>query len=71
MYQTTEHKDHGVNNKITVNTKRLAEYLDCGRATAVKIGAAAGARVQIGKRVLWNIELIQKYINSTSSRINR
>lgn len=58
---------HGVNeNTIAVNTNNLKEILDCGYATAVKIGDLAGARVQIGKRVLWNINKVRDYIDAMS-----
>lgn len=51
------------NNRVTVNTESLAKMLDCGRATAVKIGTAAGARVQIGKRVLFKMDKVDEYLN--------
>lgn len=50
-------------SKITVSTENLAKMLDCGRATAVKIGMAAGARVQVGKRVLFKMDKIEEYLN--------
>lgn len=48
--------------KIAVNVENLAKMLDCGRATAVKIGTAAGARVQIGKRVLFKMDKVEAYL---------
>lgn len=56
--------DVQLSERISSNTKTLAEILDCGRATAVKIGEAAGAKIQIGKRVLWNVKKIQDYLDS-------
>lgn len=50
-------------NRITVNTETLAAMLDCGRASAVKIGTAAGARIQIGNRVLFKVSAVERYIN--------
>ena len=50
----------------TINTEELQGILMAGRRTAVKIGTAAGARVQIGRRVLWNVAKIQKYLDSIS-----
>lgn len=53
------------NNKgqnITVNIETLAEMLNCGRATAVKIGTDAGARIQIGRRVLFKVSVVEKYL---------
>ena len=54
-------------NKLTVNTSSLVSMLDCGRASAVRIGEEAGARIQIGKRVLWNVEKVRTYLNSCST----
>lgn len=52
---------------LTVNTKQLAELLNCGRPTAVKVGIAAGARVTIGERkILWNLKAIQRYLDTVS-----
>ena len=53
--------------KITVTTEELQAMLSCGRKTAVDIGELAEARVQIGKRVLWNVEKVKAYINLKSS----
>ena len=50
----------------TVDTTGLREMLNCGRETAVRIGTEAGARIQIGRRVLWNVDKVQKYLDSIS-----
>ena len=52
--------------KMAADTKELQSVLSCGRDTAVRIGTEAKARIQIGKRVLWNMEKIQAYINKLS-----
>lgn len=52
--------------KLAVNAETLAGMLDCGRATAVKIGTDAGARIQIGRRALYNVSIIEKYLNAVS-----
>ena len=62
MRKTTESK-MDLNCRILISTTELRELLSCGVSTATKIGTEAGARVQIGKRVLWNREKIQKYLN--------
>ena len=67
----TANKSMQTSNRLTANTETLSEYLDCGRATAVKIGEAAGAKIQIGKRVLWNISKIQAYLNNLSANDRR
>lgn len=50
-------------NKVSVNAETLAKILDCGRPTAMKIGEAAGARIQIGKRVLYKVDRIERYLD--------
>lgn len=52
--------------RLAVDTKELQSMLCCGRDTAVKIGLEAGSRLQVGKRVLWNIEKVQDYLNAIS-----
>lgn len=64
MQKTTQHNIDS--NTVTTNTAGLMKMLCCGRATAVKIGIDAGAKVQVGKRVLWNLPRIQKYIDTIS-----
>lgn len=53
--------------KITVTTEELQAMLSCGRKSAVDIGELAEARVQIGKRVFWNVEKVKAYIDLISS----
>ena len=52
--------------KKTVDTDGLKEMLSSGRKTAVEIGMAAEARVQVGRRVLWNVGKIQRYLDKVS-----
>ena len=52
-----------------VDTEKLAkEYLHCGRKTAVRIGTEASARMQIGRKVLWNLKKIQQYLDSVAEQ---
>lgn len=51
---------------LTTDTVGLMKLLCCGRQSAVKIGTDAEAKVQVGKRVLWNLPKIQKYIDTIS-----
>lgn len=53
-------------NKKTVDTVGLQAMLSCGRKSAVDIGIAAGARIQIGRRVLWNVKKVQQYLDAIS-----
>ena len=65
MRKTTESKLE-LNCRILITTADLQKFLSCGRSTTIKIGTEAEAKVQIGKRVLWNREKIQKYLNEMS-----
>ncbi|MEY8431340.1 hypothetical protein AALC75_12555 [Lachnospiraceae bacterium 48-42] len=49
---------------LTVNADTLAGMLNCGRATAVKIGTDAGAKIQIGRRTLYKVSIIEKYLEA-------
>lgn len=51
-------------DKRLVNTANLMELLDCGKSTAIKIGNRAGAKVCIGRKLLWNVKLIQQYLDN-------
>lgn len=51
-------------NRIAVNADTLAKMLDCGRSTAVKIGTAAGARLTLGRRVLFDVNAVERYVDS-------
>ena len=46
-------------NNLTVDTAGLQSLLSAGYPTAVEIGTAAGARITVGRRVLWNVSKIQ------------
>lgn len=65
MRRTTESQLE-LNCRILISTTDLRELLSCGISTATKIGTEAGARVQIGKRVLWNREKVQEYLKELS-----
>ena len=47
---------------ITVDIEKLAAMLSCGRATARKIGEQAEAKICIGRRVLYSVDRVRKYI---------
>lgn len=49
---------------LTVNTSTLMKMLNCGKPTAVKLGTAAGAKIVIGRKILWNVNIIRQYLNS-------
>lgn len=52
--------------RLTVDINELAAMLSCGKTTARKIGETAGARVKVGRRVLYSVSKIENYIESIS-----
>lgn len=63
MRKTLEHEKR-VDSKLTVNAETLADMLDCGRAAAVKVGTDAGARIKIGRRVLFKVSKVNEYLQA-------
>lgn len=55
-------KDRKTDRLFSVDVEKLAAMLSCGQATAKKIGEEAGARIVIGRRVLYSISKVEKYI---------
>lgn len=49
---------------IVVDIEKLSAILSCGCATARKIGEQAEARIFIGRRVLYSVNKVQKYLDS-------
>lgn len=47
---------------IAVNIEKLSSMLSCGQATARKIGEQAGAKIVIGRRVLYSVDKVKKYL---------
>lgn len=47
-----------------MDTEELRVYTSLGRNGAMKLGEESGAKVKIGRRVLWEKTKIDKYINS-------
>ena len=66
MRATNKSENLAPEKKLAVDTKELQEMLECGRFTACEIGTQAGARMQLGKRVLWNVTKIKSYLNCIS-----
>lgn len=69
MHRTRQHI--ATENTILVDTVALAQILSCGRDTAIKIGTAAGARIKVGKRVLWHLATVQDYVAEEAQRHGR
>ena len=47
-----------------MDTEELRAYTNLGRNKAMVLGDEIGARVKIGKRVLWDRVKIDQYLNS-------
>lgn len=62
MKATRKFEDSRLTNRMALSATDLMQMLSCGRATAEKIGEAAGARIKVGRRVLYNAERIRDYL---------
>ncbi len=67
MQRTTKNERVQLSEKMTLDTSELMQVLSCGRETALKIGEAAEARIQVGKRILWNCNKIKIYLDAIST----
>lgn len=59
MKQTKERK---ADKMLAVNIEGLAAMLSCGEATARKIGEDASAKIMVGRRVLYSVSKVEKYL---------
>lgn len=70
MRATNQSNEMGVviemKDKMAVDTKTLQVMVGAGRKSAVEIGTAAGAKIQIGRRILWNTRKVQRYLDAMS-----
>lgn len=64
MRKTNE--NHASFNDLTVDTVGLQALTHAGIKTATDIGTAAGAKIYVGRRVLWNVSKIRKYLDEIS-----
>lgn len=56
-------KERPTSQSIAVNIDKLSAMLSCGHATARKIGEQAGAKIVIGRRVLYSVEKVKNYLS--------
>lgn len=47
-----------------MDTEELKAYTNLGRNNAMKLGEEIGAKIQIGRRVLWDRKKLDQYFNS-------
>lgn len=67
MRATNKNQDMHVIDRRAVDTAELQQLLCCGRQTAQQIGEDAEAKIRVGRRVLWNVQRIQNYLNAISN----
>ena len=65
MRQTTQREAARL---LAVDIDGLAAMLSCGQATARKIGEDAGARILIGRRVLYSVDRVQRYLDAIAQK---
>ena len=53
-----------LNQRLLVNTSDLMRLLSCGRPKAIEVGTKAGAKVMLGRKVMWSVAAVQEYLDS-------
>lgn len=49
---------------IAVDIEELAGMLSCGHMTARRIAEDAGARINVGRRVLYSVDKVKTYVEA-------
>ena len=49
---------------LMITTAQLMQKMNCGYQTAVTIGTEAQARICIGRRVWYNVQKIERYLET-------
>ncbi len=57
-------KEREADRLIAVDIDGLAAMLSCGQATARRIGEDACAKIIVGRRVLYSVSKIEKYLET-------
>ena len=53
---------------LAIALPELMAKLSCGRCTAEKVAAAAGAKIKIGRRTLYHVGKIEKYLDTLTDQ---
>ncbi len=53
---------------ITIGLPELMARLNSGRQTAEKVAAAAGAKIKIGRRTLYHVGKIERYLDQLADQ---
>lgn len=56
-------RENGAENSRLLDTDELRNYTNLGRNNAMKLGEEIGAKIVIGKRVLWDKVKLDQYFN--------
>ena len=67
MHATSNPLQLNLCEKLAYTTEELMSALSCGRGTAIEIGTQACGKISVGRRVLWNKNKIQEYLNTIST----
>ena len=62
--KTSDNKTINLSEKICVNLNDLCELLSCGKQTAREIASNANATLYFGRRTLYSVDKVKKYIES-------
>ena len=57
-------KERETDQLLAVDIEKLSAMLSCGQASAKKIGEDAGARIVIGRRVLYSVSKVSRYLDA-------
>ncbi len=57
-------KERETEQLLAVDIEKLSAMLSCGQASARKIGEEAGARIVIGRRVLYSVSKVSRYLDA-------
>ena len=53
---------------LVIALPELMAKLSCGRCTAEKVAAAAGAKIKIGRRTLYHVGKIEAYLDQLAEQ---
>ena len=57
-------KERETDQLLAVDIDKLSGMLSYGQATARQIGEDAGARIMIGRRVLYSVSKVERYLEA-------
>ena len=57
-------KERETDQLLAVDIDKLSGMLFCGQATVRQIGEDAGERIMIGRRVLYSVSKVERYLEA-------